>query len=316
MKIIVNKHNLVIEKEPVNEKEINVSKCIFEFDEDITNDFVKEAYFTFKDKTYKQIINNNQCNYPSEILEENGVVEIGVVAYKVENDEEIIRYNPSPAYFSVIYGSLKEAENSQPITPSEMEQYMQLLENGLEEVANVDIDIETTQQGADVSITNRNGTTKVSHILNGQDGKDGTNGRDGVDGKNGTNGSDGISLQYNWNGTSLGIKREDESNYDYVNLKGEQGIQGNPGQNGTNGIDGISPTITSSKSGKTTTLTITDKTGTTTATILDGNDGTNGTNGQDGYTPVRGVDYWTSSDIQAIQSYCDSLVLGALNNSY
>ena len=289
MKIIVNKHNLVIEKEPVNEKEINVSKCIFEFDEDITNDFVKEAYFTIKDTTYKQIISNDECNYPSEILEENGVVEIGVVAYKVVDELTEIRYNPSPAYFSVMYGSLKEAENSQPITPSEMEQYMQLLEDGLEEVANVDIDLEEIEQGTKVIITNRDGQEKEATILNGVDG------------------SDGVSLQYNWNGTSLGIKREDESNYDYVNLKGDTG------SSGQDGVDGVSPTITSSKSGSTTTITITDKTGTTTATI---NDGTNGTNGQDGYTPQRGVDYWTTSDIQAIQSYCDNLVLGALGGSY
>ena len=275
MKIIVNKHNLVIEKEPVNEKEINVSKCIFEFDEDITNDFVKEAYFTIKDTTYKQIISNDECNYPSEILEENGVVEIGVVAYKVVDELTEIRYNPSPAYFSVMYGSLKEAENSQPITPSEMEQYMQLLEDGLEEVANVDIDLEEIEQGTKVIITNRDGQEKESTILNGKDGKDGKDGINGINGRDGTDGSDGkdgVGLQYNWNGTSLGIKREDESNYDYVNLKGEPGIQGNPGQNGTNG--------------------------------------------QDGYTPQRGVDYWTSSDIQAIQSYCDSLVLGVLGGSY
>ena len=289
MKVIVQKHKILLEKEPINEKEINVSKCIFEFDEDITNDFVKEAYFTFKDKTYKQIINNNECNYPSEILEENGVVEIGIVAYKVVDELTEIRYNPSPAYFSVMYGSLKEAENSQPITPSEMEQYMQLLEDGLEEVANVDIDLEEIEQGTKVIITNRDGQEKESTILNGVDG------------------SDGVSLQYNWNGTSLGVKREDEQDYQYTNLKGDTG------SSGQDGVDGVSPTITSSKSGSTTTITITDKTGTTTATI---NDGTNGTNGQDGYTPQRGVDYWTASDIQAIQSYCDSLVLGALGGSY
>jgi hypothetical protein len=301
VKVIVNKHNILLEKEPINEKEINVSYCEFEFDEDITNDFVKEAYFTLEDKTYKQIINNNKCEYPSEILDKSGVVMIGVVAYKVVDENTEIRYNPSPAYFYTLIGSLKEADNTQPITPSEMEQYMQLLESGLEEVANVDIDIETTQAGADVSITNRNGTTKVAHIVNGQNG---------VDGQDGSN---GVGLNYNWNGTSLGVKREDEQNYQYTNLKGDTG---NPGQDGKDGVDGVSPTITSSKSGSTTTITITDKTGKTTATINDGINGTNGTNGQDGYTPQRGVDYWTTSDIQAIQSYCDSLVLGALGGSY
>lgn len=45
------------------------------------------------------------------------------------------------------------------------------------------------------------------------------------------------------------------------------------GEDGTDGVDGFSPTITSSKTGKTTTLTITDVNGTRTATILDGADG-------------------------------------------
>lgn len=39
-----------------------------------------------------------------------------------------------------------------------------------------------------------------------------------------------------------------------------------------------------------------------------GRDGTNGVDGQDGYTPVRGTDYWTSSDIASIESYCDDYI--------
>lgn len=53
-------------------------------------------------------------------------------------------------------------------------------------------------------------------------------------------------------------------------LKGEKGESGNDGQDGE---DGVSPIVTISKSGKITTLTITDAEGTKTATILDGEDG-------------------------------------------
>lgn len=38
--------------------------------------------------------------------------------------------------------------------------------------------------------------------------------------------------------------------------------------------------------------------------------------GLDGYTPVKGTDYWTSSDIAEIQSYIDAQIGGALNGSY
>ena len=33
-----------------------------------------------------------------------------------------------------------------------------------------------------------------------------------------------------------------------------------------------------------------------------------GVDGQDGYTPVRGTDYWTASDIAAIENHCDDYI--------
>lgn len=33
-----------------------------------------------------------------------------------------------------------------------------------------------------------------------------------------------------------------------------------------------------------------------------------GVDGQDGYTPQRGTDYWTASDIATIESYCDTYI--------
>ena len=114
MRLIVNPHKIELDKdEAVNEKEINISKCTFEFSEEITSAFVKEAYFTFKGNSYKQIIINDECDFPPEVLTEKGQVEIGVVAYLVENEEELVRYNPSPVYFETWLGSLKgKAEGS------------------------------------------------------------------------------------------------------------------------------------------------------------------------------------------------------------
>lgn len=128
MKLIVNPHKIEIVKEPVNEKEVNITKCEFEFADEITNEFTKEAYFTFKGTTYKVIILDNECDIPNEVLVEKGQVEIGVVAFKVDND--LIRYNPSPAYFNTWAGSLKEnAENSSTPTPSELEQLESIITN-------------------------------------------------------------------------------------------------------------------------------------------------------------------------------------------
>lgn len=71
---------------------------------------------------------------------------------------------------------------------------------------------------------------------------------------------------------------------------------------GDDGEDGTSPTVTVSKSGKVTTITITDKNGKKTATINDG---------ADGKTPVKGTDYFTSADkTELINAIKGSLTLG------
>lgn len=55
-------------------------------------------------------------------------------------------------------------------------------------------------------------------------------------------GEAGKSLEYLWNGTSLGVKREDEEEYSFTNLKGdkgdtgEKGIQGEKGDTGEQGL--------------------------------------------------------------------------------
>ena len=69
-------------------------------------------------------------------------------------------------------------------------------------------------------------------------------------------------------------------------------IQGPAGTDGIDGTNGVSPTVTISKDGTVTTITITDVNGPHTATIndgIDGQDGTNGTNGTDGTDGIDGV---------------------------
>lgn len=47
---------------------------------------------------------------------------------------------------------------------------------------------------------------------------------------------DVVGLDFNWNGTQLGIKKDNESSYTYKELKGEQGVQGLRGERGHNGV--------------------------------------------------------------------------------
>lgn len=198
MKLIVNPHKIEIKKELVNEKEINITKCEFEFAEEITDEYVKEAYFTLNNNTYKQVIFNNECDIPGEVLEKKGTIEIGVVAYLVENEEEIKRYNPSPVYISTLDGSLKDAENSQPITPSEMEQFEQELQDGLNELdeavqgaENLDIEANKVDTTTTITITRKDGTQETTEILDGAKGDKGDKGDQGIQGEQGIQGIQG-----------------------------------------------------------------------------------------------------------------------------
>lgn len=170
MKIIVKPHRIIINNDKlVNEREINVSRCYFEFDEEITDDFVKEAYFTFKGNTYKQLIQNNECSFPQEVLTDKGQIEIGVVAYKI--DDEMIRYNPRPAYFNTLLGSLKDdVENSEEITPTDKEQILNELANKQDTLvsgANIKtINHETLLGEGNINITGSGGTSDYEDLDN------------------------------------------------------------------------------------------------------------------------------------------------------
>ncbi len=174
------------------------------------------------------------------------------------------------------------------------------------------ISVSTITGGHRLTITDVNGTKTVD-IMDGEDGtsgKDGTNGADGVgissiaktatsglvdtytitltngtkstftvtNGKNGTDGKDG---------TSVTVKSVSESTADggsnVVTFSDGKTLtikNGGAGKNGQDGTDGVSPTVSTSKSGKVTTLTITDKNGTKTTTINDGTDGKDGADGR------------------------------------
>ena len=107
-------------------------------------------------------------------------------------------------------------------------------------------------------------TTRVNALETGGAGGTGPKGDKGDDGVTFTP-SVSESGVISW--TNNGGLNNPES----VNIKG---AKGDNGTNGTNGTDGVSPTVTVSKSGKVTTVTITDKDGEHVATINDGTDGT------------------------------------------
>lgn len=157
----------------------------------------------------------------------------------------------------------------------------------------------------------------------GAKGEQGEPGKNGSDGKNGEDGfSPSVAVEAVENGTKITItdktgdktftvKNGEKGAQGVQGERGEQGIQGVQGEQGVQGIqgetgatgekgaDGFSPTVKVAKKGTVTTVTMTDAGGTTTAEILDG---AKGDKGDAGYTPVKGTDYWTSTDITDIEN--------------
>jgi hypothetical protein len=95
------------------------------------------------------------------------------------------------------------------------------------------------------------------------------------------------------------------------------GGSGGDGSDGTPGKDGFSPIAKVTQTSSGAVITITDAEGTTTATVKNGHDGVDGTagkdgkDGADGKTPVKGVDYYTEAEKEAlVQEILDQVPSG------
>ena len=127
MKIKVDVNNVtIIEKSDIHKGEYNINKCIFEFSSEYTKDLIYRAVFSCINGSYYQLILNNECNIPEEILREKDVnIELGVYAYILNDDNELeLRYSPKPTYFRVENGSYKDADKTEVPSPTDYEKFL------------------------------------------------------------------------------------------------------------------------------------------------------------------------------------------------
>ena len=260
MKINVTKDNVcILNKESVHEGEYKINELSFEFSEEYSSDLIINAVFTNElGKAYQMSIIDNKCHIPAEILADTGQVLLGVYAYKVNGKELELRYSPFPTSFNVISGSYDPStEESQEITSTQFEQYMQALQNGLNQVQDSISELNQATDNANDLVDEINQKLENGEFI----GPQGPQGIQGKPGKDGTNGIDGVGITTITSGqateengntiTPITVEKTDGSSETF-NVSAKNGIDGKNGQNGkdgingTNGIDGqdgITPNI-------------------------------------------------------------------------
>lgn len=83
------------------------------------------------------------------------------------------------------------------------------------------------------------GAEEFSYVdLRGPMGLDGPQGEPGEQGEPGADGADGRNLEFEWNGTQLGVRYDGEGTFAYMDLRGPQGENGPGGPAGADGVDG------------------------------------------------------------------------------
>ena len=247
MKITVDKDNVKIEEfDIVHEGEHRVNKCSFSFSEEYTEELVKKAIFTSQNSSIEVAIINNECDIPTEILKARNIVLLGVYAYKVVDDKLDFRYSASPDAFKVNSGSYIEgASESEEITPSQFEQYMQALNDGLNKVEESLKKMDSATSSATQLVDDINQKLENGDFIGpeGPQGVTGPNGKDGVGITTITSGQS--SVEGGKTITPITVNKTDGSSESFnVEAKnGQDGQNGKDGKDGANGQDGLTPSI-------------------------------------------------------------------------
>jgi len=195
-----------------NDMENLQEKLIFKFIDEFVNGQARLEYKINGVKNYIVLTKeNNTYTIPVQnIITKEGKIEMQLVITDGTQEENIsvFKSNVFYLYCNKSINAVNEAPDGYELWIETANAKLNLMDEALAEVDNLNIDANKVETTTTIEITKKDGTTKEVEV------------NDGVNGEN------GIGLEYNWSGTNLGIKREDEQNYQYVNLKGDKGDAG------------------------------------------------------------------------------------------
>ena len=232
IEIKVTKTNISITNGYVlNQGEYQVDKCKFTFSDEYAG-LVKKAIFVDGSTSIDMVILNDECNIPYEILQNSNEFTLKVYGYQVQNEELVVRYSPTALKIFLREGSY--VGSNEVITPSQFEQYEQALHDGLDDLSEAMETMETTVNAkldeVDEALEDVETATTEANNLNLDVSKSGKVATVTLTKKDASikvvTLSDGTSLMFNWDGTKLGIKTDEDEQYTYVDLQGVRGETG------------------------------------------------------------------------------------------
>ena len=302
MKFLVKQQKIeALEREVIASDQIAFVSVKFVFD-GTWKTLHKVVQFTQCEETYNLVlgIDGTTCLLPSEL--HPGAVKMSLFGYDAESDTTL-RATTVPVTLHIRPSGFV-ADGDTPIPPT-LDLYTQLLKKLDEKAAGLQngkdgfspkVKAEQMKSGVVITIVDADGETSAT-LHNGANGEKGTDGKSayqiaveqgyqgsesdwlsslkgdkgntGAKGNPGQDGADGKSAY------AIAVEHgyEDSEEKWLLSLKGEKGDTGERGEKGDAGVDGkdgFSPIANVVKDGSITTITITDKNGTTTVTLTEG----------------------------------------------
>ena len=305
MKFLVKQQKIeALEREVIASDQIAFVSVKFVFD-GAWKTLHKVVQFTQCEETYNVVLGTEgtTCLLPAEL--HPGAVKMSLFGYDAESDTTV-RATTVPFTLHIRLSGFV-ADGDTPIPPT-LDLYTQLLKKLDEKAAGLQngkdgfspkVKAEQMKSGVVITIVDADGETSATlhHGANGEKGTDGKSayqiaveqgyqgsesdwlsslkgdkgekGNTGAKGNPGQDGADGKSAY------AIAVEHgyEDSEEKWLLSLKGEKGDTGERGEKGDAGVDGkdgFSPIANVVKDGSITTITITDKNGTTTVTLTEG----------------------------------------------
>lgn len=258
-----------------NDMENLQEKIIFKFTDTFVDGQARLEYKIGSTKNYIELTKeNNTYILPIQnVLTKEGKIEMQLVITEGESEENIsvFKSNVFYLYCNRSLNAVSESPEGYDLWIEQANAKLNAMDEALTEVDNLDIDASKIGDTATISITNKEGTTKTVQV------KDGIDGQQGETGPANTLSIGTVTKGENANATITG-----ESPNQTLNLVLPKGDKGDKGNTGATGNDGYSPSAKVTQLSGGATITITDKSGTTTATITSGEQGPEGPAGKDG----------------------------------